>query len=182
MKKPLLALLAAVAVVASCGDTQELYSRTYARLVFDNATHSDATLATAMTRHAGVFVTITTSGKQFVFESNQGLKSRANMTALDERRGYVLGMNGGLIVGYGLSADGTFYAYDRECPNCFDPNNLPVRSYKVTVDNRGIGTCTNCHREYNLYEGGMVNKGDPGNKLTRYRATTTGPYGVLNVN
>lgn len=181
MFKPLLTLLAAVAVLASCGDTQELYSRAYARLVFDNATHNDATLATAMTQYAGAFVTISASGKQFVFESNQGLSSRVNMTAVDVQRGYVLGYNGGIIVGYGLSPDGTFYAYDRECPNCFDPNALPVRSHKIAVDERGIGSCATCHREYDLNNGGIVSKGDAGDKLTRYRATTGGAYGVLNV-
>ena len=33
-----------------------------------------------------------------------------------------------------------------------------------------------------MNNGGNIVKGDGGNKLTRYRASTTGPYGVLSVN
>lgn len=174
-------VLALAALPCACGDTQDLYSNSYCRLYFDNAQHNDATLAGGMTPGSGVFVTISTSGKQFVFESNQGLNSRVTMTALDERWGFVLGMNGGIIVGYGNSADGTFYAYDRECPNCFDPNALPVRSHKVEVGEFGIAVCHTCHRRYDLNNGGIVSEGEAGKKLTRYRATTTGPYGRLNV-
>ncbi|MBM6993997.1 MAG: hypothetical protein I3J02_12180 [Prevotella sp.] len=177
---PLLSLSLLLAL-CSCGDTQSLYSQAYCRLYFDNSTHNDATLATAMTAYSGAFVTITASGSQFVFASNQGLSSKVNMTAVDVQRGYVLGMNGGIIVGYGTSADGTFYAYDRECPNCFDVDALPVKSYKLSVNEFGIATCSNCHRQYDMNNGGIVSSGDAGNKLSRYYATTTGPYGMLNV-
>lgn len=32
-----------------------------------------------------------------------------------------------------------FYAYDAECPNCFDLNALPMRSYPLTVTGDGGG-------------------------------------------
>ncbi len=180
--KPLHLLpLSLLLVLCSCGDTQELYSRAYCRLFFDNSTHNDATLATAMTPYSGAYTTITASGKQFSFSNNQGLSSTVNMTAVDVQRGYVLGMNNGIIVGYGSSTDGTFAAYDRECPNCFSPDALPVRSYKLSVNEFGIATCSNCHRQYDLNNGGIVSSGDPGKKLSRYYATTTGPYGMLSV-
>lgn len=174
-------LLAVIALFSACGDTEELYSRHPCRLFFDNARHNNAILAGAMTVHSNVFVTIMASGKQFVFASNQGLNSVVNMTALDVQRGYILGMNNGIIVGYGKFEPVTFYAYDRECPNCFDFNALPVRSYPLTVHSSGIATCSKCRREYDLSNGGIVSKGDAGKKMTRYRATTTGPYGILNI-
>lgn len=181
MKTPTLVSLALLAALSSCGDTQELYTRAYARLYFDNFTHNDPTLATAMTAHAGAFVTITASANQFRFVSNQGLSSVANITAIDTQQGFVLGMNGALIVGYGASVDATFYAYDRECPNCFSPDALPRRSYPIAVSEFGIGTCARCHRQYDLNNGGLVSSGDAGKKLSRYYATTTGPYGMLSV-
>ena len=99
-------------------------------------------------------------------------------------------MNDGIIVGYGTSNDDprasagppTFYAYDRECPNCYDDDRVPIRSFPIQVAANGIGSCQNCHRQYNLNYGGFVSSGENGKKLERYRAATTGPYGVLTVN
>ncbi|MGI6242415.1 MAG: hypothetical protein ACOYJK_02580 [Prevotella sp.] len=181
MKKYFLIVLMMVATLVSCGDTEELYSRHYCRLFFDNSIHNDATLATAMTPNSGAFVTVTAMGKQFIFTSNQGLNSKVNITAKEEQMGYVLGMNNGIIVGYGNAINPKFYAFDRECPNCFDVNAIPMRSYKLTVNDAGIASCSNCHREYNLNNGGIVSKGDNGKKLTLYYATATGPYGKLNI-
>ena len=173
--------LCVLMALSACGDTQDLYVKGRCRLFFDNTTHNDATLATAMTPYSGAFVTITAQNSQFVFTSNQGLSSKVNMTAVDTQRGYILGMNNGIIVGYGSSVDGTFFAYDRECPNCYDGNSFSTRSYKISVNEFGIGTCANCHRQYDLNNGGIVSKGDAGNKLSRYYATTTGSYGKLNI-
>lgn len=167
--------------LAGCDKAEDLYSDARAFLYFNNATHNDATLATAMTRYSGAFVTITARDRRFYFVSNKGLRSEVNMTAIDTQRPMVLGFNNGLIVGYGTSVDGEFYAYDRECPNCFSPNALPVRSYPVAVDDFGRGSCAHCGRGYDLNNGGFVSSGDAGRKLTRYRATTTGPMGSLTV-
>ncbi|KXB48407.1 hypothetical protein HMPREF1870_00455 [Bacteroidales bacterium KA00344] len=181
IKKQILIGFAIVATLFACGDTEDLYSRHFCRLFFDNSIYNDATLATAMTPNSGAFVTITIVGKQYVFTSNQGLSSKVNITAKEEQMVAVLGMNNGIIVGYGTSIPSKFYAYDRECPNCFDVNALPVRSYKLTVSDFGTATCAHCHRQYNMNNGGMVSKGDNGKKLTLYYATTTGPYGKLNI-
>ncbi|MDT3386278.1 MAG: hypothetical protein LIR46_00700 [Bacteroidota bacterium] len=174
-------ILIFVAALVSCGQTENLYSNFRCYFYFDNSTHNDATLATAMTPYSGTFTTISLSAGKFIFSNNQGLNSVVNMTAQDQQRSMIVGMNNGLIVGYGTSADGTFFAYDRECPNCFNINQIPVRSYKISVSDFGIGSCANCHREYDLNNGGIISKGDPGNKLSRYYATTTGPYGRLTV-
>jgi hypothetical protein len=183
-----LALLACVAVactMGSCGDTESEYSQAQCSLTFDNSVHNDAVLASAMTPYSGTYVTITTKttggARYFVFESNQGTTSNVIFNELDKRRTIILGYNGAIIVGYGSSVDDVFYAYDRECPNCFSPDSLPLRSRPLTVDEQGFAHCSNCNRSYNLNNGGIVSDGDGGNKMTRYRASTTGPYGVLNV-
>lgn len=87
--------LCVLMALSACGDTQDLYVKGRCRLYFDNTTHNDATLATAMTPYSGAFVTITAQNNQFVFTSNQGLSSKVNMTAVDTQRGYILGMNNG---------------------------------------------------------------------------------------
>jgi len=50
------------------------------------------------------------------------------------------------------------------------------------VQANGFAFCANCRRKYNLSTGGNVAEGAQGNKLIRYRASTTGPYGLLVVN
>ena len=76
----------------------------------------------------------------------------------------------------------TFYAYDLECPNCFDPNYIPVRSKPLSISVNGLATCNLCKRQYDMNNGGIVSKGEGGKKMTRYRAATTGPLGVMSVN
>lgn len=185
MKHLLYILLLLTALLGSCGEVTDEYSRYPCYLVVDNSLHNDATLASAMTSHAGVFVTVTimtqSGAKYFVFKSNQGTETKTVFYAIDQRRQFILGQNGALIVGYGFSIDGTFYAYDRECPNCFDPNAIPMRSHPLTVSDQGFATCATCHRQYNLNNGGIIAQGDPGKKMTRYHASTTAPDGVLSV-
>ena len=84
-----------------------------------------------------------------------------------------IGMNNGLIVGYS-AYDDVFLAYDNQCPQCFDYNALPVRNYPLSINSNGIAKCNNCKREFAL--------SNEGNGMTRYRANTTGPFGILNVN
>lgn len=192
MRKPtllgLLASLAASLMLCGCNAESET-SRYPAYLVIDNSVHNDATLASAMDPMANTFVTITlrSSGglRQFHFESNKGTSSTVGFNAVDQRlyqaRPFELGMNGALIVGYGTATDGVFYAYDRECPNCFSPDALPLRSRPLSVNDFGIATCPLCHRQYDLNNGGVIVAGDGGSKMTRYPASATGPYGRLAV-
>lgn len=182
----LAAAVSCLAVVA-CVDTQNEFTSRHCYLVIDNATHQDATLASAMTPYSGVFVTITLvnhgGAQYFRFQSNQQTSSESIFNAIDQRRSQMLGMNDGLIVGYGLLTDPpVFYGYDRECPNCYDDSRVPLRSYALQVGTNGMATCKNCQRQYDLNNGGIVVAGDAGQKLIRYRAATTGPFGVLSVN
>lgn len=180
MKKllPLLLLL-----LSACSGTESEFSRRPCNLIIENNLHNDATLASAMQPQSGIFVRVTVTGASpsyFAFASNQGQTSRTIFNAKDDQRTLILGMNGGLIVGQ--SFYGTLYAYDLQCPNCFDPDALPVRSHPLSFTTDGNAQCAACHRAYDLNNGGIVAKGDGGKKLTRYYAATTGPYGVLSVN
>jgi hypothetical protein len=57
-----------------------------------------------------------------------------------------------------------------------------MKSYPITVNSSGIGTCSKCGRKYDLNNGGIISSGDGGKKMTRYRCGTTDAYGVLSVN
>ena len=112
-----------------------------------------------------------------------GIYDSFKKNALDSRRTLILGYNNGIIVGFGtLNNPATFYAFDRECPNCFDSQAIPIRSHPLSVGTNGMATCPTCKRQYNLNNDGFVAAGDNGKRLTRYMARTTGPFGVLSVN
>lgn len=186
-------LLMLVVLLSSCGDVVDYeYSSHRNFFTFHNETHQDPILASAMNPLSpGVYCTIRTnvvSGRYcFFFENNQGLKSSAPVwfDGIDLRleSWKHVGLNNGLIVGYGnLENPYPFYAYDLQCPNCFNTNTLPLRSYELKISSDGFGTCSNCHRKYNLNTGGNIVSGDSGKKLIRYRASCTDPYGVLGVN
>ena len=181
--------LLSAALFVACGDVESEFSTAPCALYFDNQTHNDATLAQAMTPHSGIFVTITTTSKSgaqyFVFTNNQGHSSPVVFDAKDKQRQQagqlILGLNGAIIVGYGFSTSKDIYAYDRECPNCFDSNALPLRSYPLKVNSAGIASCSNCHRTYDLNNGGIIASGNGGKKMTRFPVVTTGAYGLLSV-
>lgn len=135
----------------------------------------------------GTFCTITKTmrgGAQcFDFTNSAGQTSSKNLNAIDTKRTLILGYNDGIIVGFGtLNNPAIFYAFDRECPNCFNPNDIPIRSKPLSVSTNGQASCAVCHRQYDLNNDGFISSGDSGKRLTRYRAATTGPFGVLSVN
>lgn len=174
-----------MALLSSCGNTESEYTRSRCYLVIDNSKHLDQTLATAMNSMSrGVFCCVyeqqRNGAETYFFQNNQGLSSYKTLNAEDIRRTRVIGVyNGsGLIVGYGTLND-TFYAYDRQCPNCYKEDNMP--RHAVTMDASGCAVCSHCGREYDMNNGGIVVKGDSGDKLMRYHAATTGPQGVLSV-
>ena len=174
------------ATFASCGEAEFEYGSAPCYLIIDNSLHHDATLASALTRYSNTFVTITIKTKSgaryFSFTNNVGKHTESIFNAYDERRSLLLGYNGGLIVGFGNSVDGILYAYDRECPNCFDPNMLPLKSRPLSVSENGIAKCGYCKRQYDLNNRGIISQGDKGKKMTRYNCHATDPYGILTVN
>lgn len=176
-------------LMSACKGENFTYSNFHCNLYIDNSTHHDPTLASAMNAMSpGVFCTIKylPNRNAYFFTSNQGQSSTNNFDAKDTERGNSsrIGMNNGLIVGYAnLSNDGSgyhFYAFDAQCPVCFDYNAIPMRSYPLSINGSGIATCANCKRQFNLNTGGncINNTG----QMTTYRATTAGPFGILFVN
>jgi len=188
MRKTIALMLLCVVMASACGNTESEYTVGTCYFVFDNSVHQDATLASAMNVAApGTFCTITKGVRGgapcFNFTNSAGQSSSKNLNAIDTRRTLLLGYNDGIIVGFGaLGMPAVFYAFDRECPNCFDPNAIPVRSHPLSVSSNGLATCAVCHRQYDLNNDGFISAGDNGKRLTRYRASTTGPFGVLSVN
>jgi len=180
--------MSAVFVLFGCGNTENEFTVGTCYFVFDNSIHQDPILASAMNTNApGVFCVVTTTMRNganyFVFTNSGGQTSSQLYNALDTRRTLALGFNGGIIVGFGaLSMPAIFYAFDRECPNCFDPNAIPIKSRPLSVGADGKATCAVCHRKYDLNNNGFVASGEDGKRLTRYHAATTGPFGILSVN
>ncbi|MBR6182912.1 MAG: hypothetical protein IKQ77_17100 [Prevotella sp.] len=183
-----MAAFTALAVLTSCGDSENEYTTKTCYFIFDNSVHNDATLASAMNPSApGIFCQVTMAMRSgatyYDFANNAGTSSSSIQNAVDTKRTLILGYNNGIIVGYGaLDIPASFYAYDRECPNCFNPNDIPMRSAPLAMTSNGIATCAKCHRKYDMNNNGFITDGEKGKRLTRYRATTTGPFGVLVVN
>lgn len=178
--------------ITACGESEFEYSSKRIHFIFENGTHLNANLASAMSPHSNVFATIQQVDKvvggsrvsYIAVKSSQSTQVAENkLNAVDLKRTIILGYRNGIIVGYGnLSDPLTFFAYDLECPNCFNPTAIPIKDYYLTVSNLNKAHCATCQREYDLNNGGIITAGDKGEKLTRYRAHTTGAYGVLTVN
>lgn len=171
----------AAAMLSACA-SDDTYSDFHCNLYIDNSTHLDATLSSALNPLSpGVFCRISydAASRSYAFVSNQGQSSKSVFDAEDTRRGNSgrIGMNNGLIVGYGnlssdLSGGYVLYAYDAQCPNCFDYTAIPVRNYQLTMTTAGMAVCANCKRQYNMNTGGNCTN-DSGKGLTQYRTTAT---------
>ena len=170
--------------LGSCGESEFEYSSHRVRLVYDNSLHLDATLSVSMNAMApGTFCRVSVSGNYFTFTNSHGQSSRQPMTSVEQQRLPILGVNNesGVIVGFGLLSDPpVFYAYDAQCPNCYENDSRPRYLLSMTTD--GKAKCSRCGRTYDMNNSGIIIDGGPGEKLYRYHATTTGPNGILSVN
>ncbi len=182
---PLL-LLFVMFLVSSCSNTDFDYSSLHAYFVFDNSQHQDATLQSALNPLSpGVFCRIS-EGQEgavtyFYFESNEGLTTKQKANADDMRRTRAIGLYNktGIIVGYGnLSSPASLYAFDSQCPNCYAETNM--LNNKLVFTSNGIVSCSRCKRQYNLNNNGLCVNSD-GKKLIKYRATCSGPLGILSI-
>ncbi len=179
-------LLLTSCLFLSCG-AEQAFSSWSCRFIFDNATYLDQTLAAAINPVIpGIFCKITETSqggtRYLIFENNQGASSRKQMMAEELRLNLRIGQNNGIIVGVQAMGDQVFAAYDLHCPNCARrENNQTVPHYPVELDKKGssIVTCSKCGDQYDLNNGGLLVKGQEGDKgLERYRtATTGGPNG-----
>lgn len=182
LRKARIMLLTLLLTAVSC-NSDFTYSSYPCYLVIDNSIHQNSTLASAMNAVSpGVFCTIAVNEarKQYVFTNSHGQKSEANFTAVDLRLSRQVGMNDAVIVGFG-SLSNQFYAFDRECPMCFSPDAIPVRSRPLAIGEDGMATCSVCKRQYNMNTGGNCISEGGVKGMTLYHASTTGPYGTLAV-
>ncbi len=169
----------------ACGETEFEFSKHRAYFNYDNSQHLDATLMSAMNSMSpGIFCRIYISnGGRFAFLNNQGKTSVQNMTEIERKSTCVLGVynESGIIVGFGnLSSPHEFYAYDAQCPNCYEEASAP--RYLLSMSSDGKAKCAHCGRTYDMNNRGVVASGAGGGKLMRYHASTTGPMGRLQVN
>ena len=163
-------------ILSACTKSEFEYSSNRCYFVFDNAQHNDPTLTSALIASSpGTFCRIYIKAeKKFGFESNRGLSSEASMNGEDALRTCILGVYNpsGIIVGYG-NLSGELYAYDAQCPNCYDETNMP--RYILSMSDIGLATCKTCNRVYDMNNGGIVTENGKSNdkKLKRYHATYT---------
>ena len=93
------------------------------------------------------------------------------MTSVEQQRLPILGVNNesGVIVGFGLLSDPpVFYAYDAQCPNCYENDSRP--RYLLSMTSDGKAKCSRCGRTYDMNNSGIIIDGGPGEKLYRYHA------------
>lgn len=181
MKNWIIIIVAHLLLVACTAEST--FTNYPCRLTIDNSIHNDATLASAMNGFSpGVFclVVANETKKQYEFSTNYGTSSASKFNAIDERRTRSLGMNNGVVVGFG-TLTGEFYGYDRECPHCFNPDAVPVRSRPLSLGSDGIATCQVCHNRFDMNMGGNCVSEAGIKGMVRYRASTTGPLGILYV-
>lgn len=155
------------------------------RFVFNMNTHANSAALRSTVGGTGIFCKVSKTYKgganYYHFETNQGLSDDVIFTAEDEKTTVALGMKDAIWFGFGnLDIPATFYAYDNQCPNCFDPNAIPQKSRPLTVNSAGLATCSTCRRTYNMNTGGNITSGDAGDKLTRYHASYSSA-GVVSV-
>ena len=186
----LLSLWGVGTLLTSCSADDE-YSSMRLAFYFDNSKHQNATLASAMNSASpGVFCLISYNAQKKVFTctSNNGQSTPSSIYADEQQQGMTsrIGMNNGIIVGYSNqnleSGNYQFYAFDAQCPNCFDYNAIPMKSYPLTLNSDGTATCANCKRKYNMNYGGLLCVNNTGNNMTKYRCSTTGALGYLVIN
>lgn len=91
-------------------------------------------------------------------------------TAEETQRTRIVGLSNGLIIGCS-SLDQTLYAFDRQCPNCYQASGLTAAPLQW-ADNSYTVKCNKCGRQYSLTNGGVISAGEPGSRLLRYRVST----------
>lgn len=140
----------------------------------------------------GMFCMITESvrgGVKYLnFKTNHNATSSLAETEAEKRAEYILGLNNGIIVGFQNAVldefgNAKFVGYDVQCPNCVSQSgNTLSPNFGVTMDDKGIATCSKCGRKYDLNNGGILQNGQKGDTgLEKYAASTTGPFGHISV-
>lgn len=179
-----------LALLSAC-TADNTFSNYPCRFVFNINTHAISPALKSAVSTTGIYCKVSTLIKGGVsyyhFQTNEGLSDDVIYTAEDQRVTIILGTNNGLWFGfsnqdYDVNGQPAFYGYDAECPNCFDPDAIPVKSRPLSVSTTGIASCAVCRREYNMNTGGNIIKGDSGSPLRRFRHSSYSTTGIVSVN
>ena len=185
-------LTSSIILLMACKAENE-YSTWPCRFAYDNSVHQDAALSSCMDVNVpGMFCLITESvhgGVRYLnFKTNHNTTSSLAETEAEKRAEYILGLNNGIIIGFQNAmlddfGNAKFVAYDVQCPNCVRQyNNTLSPNYGVSMDDRGIATCSKCGRRYDMNSGGVLQNGKEGDTgLEKYAAATSGTFGHLSV-
>lgn len=171
MKKGLkwmVAVLVAMVLTGCTEDVENIYSNFRAFFRFTPVTSAQP-LYKAL-NNPGIFCTTEFSTSYIIFKGNNGDSYSAPRTALDQygRPVYI----SGFIIGTPSVPDlkGNFYtvAYDLVCPNCYDESYIQRKLHFEGLEKM---KCDACQRTYNLNNNGIVDGGENGRPLFRYRLT-----------
>ena len=173
-----LCVLLLLIIGVGCSGDEFKYTTKHANFVFDTRLHGALrSIGNSLRQCWRVLLCIRTlSGGQrsFRFDNHQGLVDVVPFNAIDARQTQIIGQNNLLIIGYGnLDTPAPFFAYDGECPHCFDNNAIPLKSYPLSVNSTGIAQCKTCKRAFNLNTGGNMIQGEGRYRLVVYRASNT---------
>ena len=174
-------LLSAV-FFTGCGEAENEYSDYPCLFRFDNTGNKSPALASAINSMSpGIFCCISVEDDYYRFTTNQGLSDRVPKTWIAQQATTILGQYPayGIIVGYGTLrvSNAKIDAYDSLCPNCLDNEGLYK---KISMASDGTAECPECHRKYDMNNGGLVISDEGGKRLIYYNATSNGT--VLYVN
>ncbi len=181
MRRTLLSLLSPLlllaAVSASCSDVGSEYSSHQCYFIFNGQYHTGSQLLAACSGYEtyAIVTTRTLSGSAYaVITQLYGQESTTDniTTASETNYSHVLGLSNALIIGRS-TLDQTLYAFDRQCPNCYEDTHL-TQAPLQWGDNSYTVKCNKCSRTYNLSGGGVIASGTAGSSLMRYRCSFDG--------
>ena len=166
--------------MASCTETDNMFSSAYCRFTFNTTIYPSSALTRAVASGGGDFCIVKAAYKNGVphllLTPNRGtyadtdLDLTMNTAISGERISYAsMGYRQGLIIG--RSVYGQLHCYDLTCPNC---DNTP--ELKWSAQSSSDLQCTKCRRVYNIDgDYGYVKDGEQGHALTQYRNVRYSP-------
>ncbi len=172
-------LLLTLLSLASCQKAEEEYTTHECHFNFNCTYHNTSRLLDAVNSNE-TFAIVSTkplSQKTYsVVTSIYGTDDTEDhiTTDLETQQRHVLGLSNGLIIGKSIM-DQTLYAFDRQCPNCFEATNM-TNAPLVWAGSGSMVKCNRCSRTYNLSNRGVVASGEAGKSLMRYRINYDGTY------
>ena len=182
-----IAALSVLLLFTSCDEVENTYCKFPCRFVFNIQRHGISLALNTMVGTPGVFCEVSQvlhkGASYYRFQTNYNQCDSVIFTQEDALTTVLIGVHNGLIMGFGaFDSPPVFYAYDAQCRNCFDPDAVPVKDRRLSMDGAGMANCKTCGRTYNLNTGGNVVSGPAGKNLWRYGNATCNSAAVSVVN